>query len=131
MLKDKFISYVKGEFPGALDTHFAWNLMDNLIEYGIKNKNYSKGQLATFLDEMIPEVSVEEIERFIEVDAFAIEETKFDIVEYAGRTATADETLKRILAKDYYNFDQYAEVSTITDLEVAKIIIKRLLDKVQ
>jgi len=59
------------------------------------------------------------------------QEEIFDIAEHARKTAEADETLERILAKEYYNFNQYAETDTITDLGVAKIIIKRLLDKVQ
>ena len=41
----------------------------------------------------------------------------------------ADETLNTILSKRYDNFEQYAEVSKINELAVAKVIIKRLLDK--
>lgn len=41
----------------------------------------------------------------------------------------ADKTLETILSKRYDTFDQYCEVSKITDLEVAKMVIKRLLDK--
>lgn len=53
-----------------------------------------------------------------------------DFVEKARITKQADDTLETILSKKYDNFDQYQEVSKITDLEVAKVIIKRLLDKV-
>ena len=49
------------------------------------------------------------------------------IVEKARVAKIADATLITILEKEHYNFDQYAEVSKITDLEVAKLIIKRLL----
>lgn len=52
-----------------------------------------------------------------------------DFVKKAQQTKKADETLQKILAKKYDTFDQYEEVSQITDLEVAKLIIKRLLDK--
>lgn len=52
-----------------------------------------------------------------------------DFAKKAEQTKKADETLKEILAKQYDTFDQYQEVSKITDLEVAKLIIKRLLDK--
>jgi len=41
----------------------------------------------------------------------------------------ADEKLKNILSKSYNNFEQYEEVNKINDIEVAKLIIKRLLDK--
>lgn len=52
-----------------------------------------------------------------------------DFAEKARITKAAEDTLKDILSKNYDNFDQYQEVSKITELEVAKMIIKRLLDK--
>lgn len=50
--------------------------------------------------------------------------------EQAKATREAEKTLERILSKTYENFDQYAEVSKIEDLEVAKMVIKRLLDRI-
>ena len=52
-----------------------------------------------------------------------------DFAEKARISKEADETLNTILSKRYDNFEQYEEVSKITDVEVAKVIIKRLLDK--
>ena len=52
-----------------------------------------------------------------------------DFAKKAEQTKKADDTLKEILSKRYDTFDQYEEVSKITDLEVAKLIIKRLLNK--
>ena len=52
-----------------------------------------------------------------------------DFAEKARITKAAEDTLKDILSKNYDNFDQYQEVSKITELEVTKMIIKRLLDK--
>ena len=54
---------------------------------------------------------------------------KVDFAEYARITVEADNALQNILSKQYDNFDMYAEVSRLDDLEVAKLIIKRLLDK--
>ena len=54
-----------------------------------------------------------------------------NIDEMVRVTVKADNTLKTIKEKRYDNFDQYEEVSKITDLEVAKLIIKRLLDERQ
>lgn len=53
-----------------------------------------------------------------------------DFAEKARISKEADETLSNILSKSYDNFDQYEEVSKITDIEVAKVVIKRLLDKI-
>lgn len=52
-----------------------------------------------------------------------------DFAKKAKINKEADETLNNILSKNYDTFEQYAEVSKITDIEVAKVIIKRLLDK--
>lgn len=52
-----------------------------------------------------------------------------DFAEKARISKEADETLNTILSKRYDSFEQYEEVSKITDVEVAKVIIKRLLDK--
>lgn len=50
--------------------------------------------------------------------------------ERAGKiTQEADDTLKDILSKRYDNFDQYQRVAEIQDLDVAKLVIKRLLDR--
>jgi len=54
---------------------------------------------------------------------------KVDFAEYARITVEADNALQNILSKQYDNFDMYEEVSLLDDLEVAKLIIKRLLDK--
>ena len=53
-----------------------------------------------------------------------------DFTEKVKKTKEADETLNKILNKNYDTFEQYEEVSKITDIEVAKVIIKRLLDKI-
>jgi len=52
-----------------------------------------------------------------------------DFKEMARITTEADSTLEAILMKRYDNFEQWEEVSKITDLEIAKLIIKRLLGK--
>ena len=53
-----------------------------------------------------------------------------DFKEKARLTNKADSTLSEILSRRYDTFEQHEEVNKITDLEVAKLIIKRLLDKV-
>ena len=49
--------------------------------------------------------------------------------EMARVNLAADEALHHILAKRYDTPDMYAEISKIDDLRVAKIVIRRLLDK--
>ena len=52
-----------------------------------------------------------------------------DFKERVRINKEADKTLENILNNNYDTFEQYEEVSKITDLEVAKVVIKRLLDK--
>lgn len=52
-----------------------------------------------------------------------------DFTEKARISKEADKTLTTILSKRYDTFEQYEEVSKITNIDVAKVIIKRLLDK--
>lgn len=54
-----------------------------------------------------------------------------DFVEMARVTREGQAHFDAILAQQYDNFDQYMEVNKIDDLEVAKVVIKRLLDKVK
>lgn len=65
MNKEGLMKYIKEEFPGVIDSHWNWELLENIIDFGIENKNYSVGQLVNFLDKMIPELTLEEIKRFI------------------------------------------------------------------
>lgn len=52
------------------------------------------------------------------------------VTERARINKDADEKLADILSKRRDNFEQYEAVSQIEDIEVAKVIIKRLLDKI-
>lgn len=52
-----------------------------------------------------------------------------DFAEKVRISKEADEAVDNILSKSYDTFEQYVEVNKITDLEVAKVVIKRLLDK--
>lgn len=54
-----------------------------------------------------------------------------DFAEKARINKKADATLEEILSKKYDTFDMWEEVSKIDDVEVAKVIIKRLLDKLR
>ena len=64
MDKEGLMNYIKKEFPGVIDNHWNYELLENIINFGIENKNYSVGQLVNFLDEMIPEITLKEIKRF-------------------------------------------------------------------
>ena len=64
--KDGFMSWLKEEFPGCLDSHWHWDLIENIIEYGFKHEMISKDQLVYWIFDMLPEVEFLDVARFME-----------------------------------------------------------------
>lgn len=86
--------------------------------------------LAGRYEKEVAEMLIGAFKNSISIDKYLAEEEQ--MIDFAKMTKVkkeTDETLNNILSKNYDNFEQYAEVSKITDIEVAKTIIKRLLDK--
>lgn len=55
--------YIKHEFPGTLDSHFHWDLLENIL--GFAQDNYQGQGLERFLLSIIPEITAEELSGFI------------------------------------------------------------------
>lgn len=64
--EDEFMEWLKDEFPGAIDTHWNYDLVENIIEYGFKHEMISKDQFCDWLSDMLPEVEFLEVARFCE-----------------------------------------------------------------
>lgn len=58
MNKDELMAYIKEEFPGVIDTHWNWDLLENIIDYAIST--FSGEEVMKFLMNIIPEVTYEE-----------------------------------------------------------------------
>jgi len=65
MNKDELMSYIKEEFPGVIDTHWNWDLLENIIDYAIST--FSGEEVIKFLMNIIPEVTYEEYMYFMNV----------------------------------------------------------------
>lgn len=63
MDKDGFMSYIKKEFPGVIDIHWNWDLLENIIDYALSI--YNGEELIKFLENIIPEVTYEEYLMFM------------------------------------------------------------------
>ena len=55
--------YVKQEFPGVIDTHWNWDLLENILDYA--TSKYDGQELIRFLMNIIPEVTHEEYMAFL------------------------------------------------------------------
>ena len=58
-----FLLYVKQEFPGVIDTHWNWDLLENILDYA--TSKYDGQELIRFLMNIIPEVTYEEYMAFL------------------------------------------------------------------
>ena len=63
--KEKFLSYLLDNFS-AMENHFTYELVENIIDYGLKNHDTTVNGLKWFLTSIIPELEENEIEMFIE-----------------------------------------------------------------
>ncbi len=63
------MGFDKEGFKKWIDKKFSYDvktkiLIENIVEYGIKNLDYSKNQLVNFIEEVLDEPTIEEIKRF-------------------------------------------------------------------
>ena len=61
--KNELLHYLKKEFT-TMDYHFTWDLVENVIDYAEEHCN-GLDEAHKFLVNMIPDVTMEEIEPFI------------------------------------------------------------------
>lgn len=66
--KEGFMKWLKEEFPGVIDTHWNYDLVENIIDYAMENKNTGDDELAIFLSSMLPEIEYIEIAKFCDED---------------------------------------------------------------
>ncbi len=64
--RDEFMEWLKDEFPGCVDKHWNWDLVDNIIDYALQHESNSKNQFCYFVADMLPEVEFLEVARFCE-----------------------------------------------------------------
>ncbi len=64
--KDGFMTWLKEEFPGVIDTHWNYDLVENIIDYATEHEHISKDQFAYFVSDMLPEVEFLEVAKFCE-----------------------------------------------------------------
>lgn len=65
--KKAFMKYMLKEFS-SMDTHFTYDMVENLVDWGLEHQNSSKDQFCYWLSDLIPEVEFEEVARFMSED---------------------------------------------------------------
>lgn len=70
---DEFLLYLKDQFPNCMDTHWNYDIVENIINYGIKHNNIAHSQnknnkqnFVKFLLSIIPEITKPEILKFFD-----------------------------------------------------------------
>lgn len=65
-LTNIIFEYLKDTFNVDFTNSFTRNTIINIINYGVKNFNHSKDQLAYYLNDIIDELTFEEIKEVID-----------------------------------------------------------------
>ena len=65
-MTDKIMEYLKNEFNFDYSNSFTRNTFINMIDYAVDNFNNSKDQLASYLSNIIDELTFEEIKKVID-----------------------------------------------------------------
>lgn len=66
MNKEGLMSYIKEEFPGTIDNHWNWDLLENILDFALlEYDGKSTEELIKFLMRIIPEVTGEEYRMFV------------------------------------------------------------------
>lgn len=61
--KEGFMTWLKEEFPGVVDSHWNYDLVENILDYALRDE-VSKDQFAYFVSDILPEVEFLEVARF-------------------------------------------------------------------
>ena len=59
-----FMEWLEEEFPHCINNHWNYDLVENLINYGLECQK-SMDQFCNWLCDMLPEVEISEIEQFV------------------------------------------------------------------
>ena len=60
-----FMSWAKEEFPGTLETHFNYDMLENLINWALENKGNDHEEFISFLTNIVPEITEDEWRQYI------------------------------------------------------------------
>lgn len=60
------MSYIKEEFPGMIDNHWDWDLLENILDFALLEYDEKPTEKSIkFLMCIIPEVTAEEYRMFV------------------------------------------------------------------
>ncbi|MCM1218802.1 MAG: hypothetical protein NC548_30325 [Lachnospiraceae bacterium] len=62
---EKFMEYLKKQFPGSVEDDWTQRLIANIIDYAYRNHGHSKGAARNIVYSMLPDISPEDAEKFL------------------------------------------------------------------
>ncbi len=62
---EKFMEYLKERFPGSVDDDWTQHLISAIIDYAYRNYGHSKGAARNIVYSMLPDISLEDVEKFL------------------------------------------------------------------
>lgn len=64
--KGGFLEHMFEEFPSAFETPFSREMLENIVDYGMKYHNVSKNGMYYYLKDMLPEVEARDLVPFMD-----------------------------------------------------------------
>lgn len=64
--REEFLQYMFEEFPSVFNNAFSRKMLENIVDYGIKNHSVSKNSLYYYLKDMIPEAELDDLIPYID-----------------------------------------------------------------
>lgn len=62
---ERFMEYLKEQFPGCIEDDWTGKLIENIIDYAYRNHGHSKGVARNIVYSLLPDVSVEDAEKYL------------------------------------------------------------------
>ena len=98
---EKFMEYLKEQFPGCIDDDWTGKLIENVIDYAYRNHGHSKGAARNIVYSLLPDVSVDEELYTLSDGILALIRDAGDAKKLVHREQTQlaiDEEVKRLTA---------------------------------
>lgn len=112
--KEEFLKFMHEEFPDVFDNSFSRDMLENIVDYGVKNHTTTKNGLYYFLKEIIPELEPEDIIKFIDPDCLTDEVLSLAVKQKERKVVIKLNRYVRRIGKNDYILDNGKSVTVPT-----------------
>lgn len=112
--KEEFLQFMHEEFPNVFDNSFSRDMLENIVDYGVKNHTTTKNGLYYFLKEIIPELEPKDIIKFIDPDCLTDEVLSLAVKQKEVKVSIKINRYICKIGKNDYIFDNGSGITVPT-----------------